>query len=708
MLEDISPLLKFWSIRLLSQPREWRRFVKDAYFQDQDVAAWLGFDVDTAELREDFVEVTRRLPSKFRRKTDSDEKDAVFLKNLRSNWKKLRRQSIGRRLTISSFPELHRRLRVLGQAYDLTPTEQKIWLISGLRDMDDTFRDVLCLMANASRRQYLINLARMMRLPSQRVISAVGPNSNLFRLDLLRWNSDRNTGAYLNCQTERIRDQFLDPEFSVDKLMRGTLTKAPASTLRLGDFPMLKEDLAIFLPYLKKAVKNGQRGVNILLHGPPGTGKTEMSRLIGQTVNRPTYEVATEDHDVESLNARDRMMALTKSLILMRKRSAIIVFDEAEDLFRGSLFRSSFAQERKGRFNQLLETNPVPVIWISNHISSMDPAFLRRFDFVLEFTPPKRSQRRRILSKVGHQVLDEALIEQLADCPDLTPAVVERACRVASTLPDEGKANPSPQRAVRMMLRNTLKAQDNPAWRRIEKGKHREPTEFRTEYLNTEIDLKSVAESLVHRAEGRLCLFGPPGTGKTSFGHFLSRSLERPLLIKRASDLISPYLGMTERNMAGAFEEARRDEAILLIDEVDSFLRDRRGAFRSWEVTEVNEFLTQMESFEGIFIASTNLVDDLDPAAARRFDFKVRFDYLRPDQAEGLLIEQLKRLGIPPADKKIRGEIRETGMLTPGDFANLSREHRLRPFTSAEAFLDALHREVKLKSEGNARKMGFV
>lgn len=87
-----------------------------------------------------------------------------------------------------------------------------------------------------------------------------------------------------------------------------------------------------------------------------------------------------------------------------------------------------------------------------------------------------------------------------------------------------------------------------------------------------------------------------------------------PLLIKRASDLMSMWVGENEQNIALAFKEAEQDGALLLIDEVDSFLQDRRGAKNSWEVTLVNEMLTQMEAFSGVFIASTNLMDGLDQA----------------------------------------------------------------------------------------------
>ena len=156
---------------------------------------------------------------------------------------------------------------------------------------------------------------------------------------------------------------------------------------------------------------------------------------------------------------------------------------------------------------------------------------------------------------------------------------------------------------------------------------------YRLELLNADCDLARLQEGLGRVGEGRLCLYGPPGTGKTAFGRHLAQALDRPLLVKRASDILSPYVGMAERNIAQMFREARADGAVLLLDEADSLLRDRQGAQRSWEVTQVNEMLTQMEEFRGIFIASTNLMNSLDAAAMRRFDACIRLGYLAPAQA---------------------------------------------------------------------------
>ena len=71
---------------------------------------------------------------------------------------------------------------------------------------------------------------------------------------------------------------------------------------------------------------------------------------------------------------------------------------------------------------------------------------------------------------------------------------------------------------------------------------------------------------------------------------------------------------------------------VLLLDEVDSFLSERTQARHSWERTQANELLQQMERYPGIFIAATNLMSGIDTTALRRFDFKLNFRALTPAQ----------------------------------------------------------------------------
>lgn len=135
---------------------------------------------------------------------------------------------------------------------------------------------------------------------------------------------------------------------------------------------------------------------------------------------------------------------------------------------------------------------------------------------------------------------------------------------------------------------------------------------------------------MIDNPSARSCLYDPPGTGKTAYGYWLAEQLNKPIILKRESDLLGSYVGENERQIA-AFRQAEQQKAVLMIDEVDSFLMDGRSAKQSWEVSMVNEMLTQMESFSGGGIASTNLMDGLDQVALRRFDLKVKFDFLKEE-----------------------------------------------------------------------------
>lgn len=164
---------------------------------------------------------------------------------------------------------------------------------------------------------------------------------------------------------------------------------------------------------------------------------------------------------------------------------------------------------------------------------------------------------------------------------------------------------------------------------------------------------------------------------------------------------------MTERNLLRAFREAEAANGVLLLDEVDSFLQDRRDAQRSWEVTQVNEMLTQMESFGGVFVATTNLMDGLDQAALRRFDLKLRFGYLRPEQSRRMLTRHSDDLGLTAPAADVSDAVSRLAALTPGDVAAAARQHRFRPFASPAELLRALVGECELKASGPQRTIGF-
>lgn len=235
------------------------------------------------------------------------------------------------------------------------------------------------------------------------------------------------------------------------------------------------------------------------------------------------------------------------------------------------------------------------------------------------------------------------------------------------------------------------------------------PAFYDTRFVNTTANLDEICEGLKRCGAGRLCLYGPPGTGKTAYVRWLARELGVPLIAKRASDLLSMFVGGTEALICEAFEEAKRAGALLLIDEADSFLRDRELSQRSWEVTQVNELLTQMESFSGIFCATTNLFENIDRAALRRFDLKAKFDFLRPEQRLGLLERHLAALGLGTEGVQgLQSRLARLDCITPGDFAAIERGSAFSPIQSAEEFLRRLEDDAALKDEGRKKpRIGF-
>lgn len=223
----------------------------------------------------------------------------------------------------------------------------------------------------------------------------------------------------------------------------------------------------------------------------------------------------------------------------------------------------------------------------------------------------------------------------------------------------------------------------------------------------------ALAKRLREHPKGNVLLYGPPGTGKTAFAHFVARQLDRSVLVKRASDLISKWVGETEKCIRAMFVEAASDNAVLLLDEADSFLQDRRLAHRQWEITEVNELLTRMEGFEGVFICATNFIEQLDPAAMRRFAVKVRFDPLRGEQVHALFADMLSALKIGPLpeheQQRLSRELNSLSGLTPGDFNAARKALDLGAYpATVQGFLDALGEELACKPGLLKRRIGFA
>lgn len=604
-------------------------------------------------------------------------------------------------------PQLWRNLNHLRRSFGLNATELDVVAFRAMLRLHPGFAELatkyigLCIDFQFQRR-----LAAIFDVPLSKVERALDRRGRLvqsglvsIQLGVLGPLEDR-----LTLRSGMISN-LVSPNKSAGDLLASLLPRKREPHLCLGDYPHMADEVELLCNSLHHALALGRCGANVLLHGAPGTGKTELAAALAAELGCPLY-LASSDCDLSLLPRYRLARAMHQQRIIPVAGKGILLVDEAEDLFPTG---DSDPQQvpTKAAINECLEENPTPTIWISNKVRHLDEAFLRRFDLVIHVSSlPARAKGNLLRKVLPAQVLDEREIRRYASQRELSPAMLTRLAAVA--IGDGANGNTDVRRNMQILSSHYMKTlgATPPSFSNLAPILKHD-----LELLNTDIPLQPVIDTMTRSTTGaRLLLHGLPGTGKTAFGRAVAERLDRPLLQRQASSLLSMWLGGTERNLREMFDEARQEDGILLLDEADSFLRDRSNARAHWEATQTNELLTQMETFDGVFICTTNRLNDLDPAALRRFDLKVEFRPLCNAQRLELVHQCCVSLGICADFNKssLAGRVHALDGLTPGDAAAALRRLSIsgEPCT-IDSLLSALATECRYKPATH-QPIGFI
>lgn len=576
---------------------------------------------------------------------------------------------------------------------------------------------------------------------------------------------------------------------SVNTLIKNIGYKQAPSALKLDDFSYMHQKVDMLLHYAR-ASKNG----SILLYGRAGVGKSELVSVIAKELGKEVIcvkNIIINDEERKGAKAEKRMSAFALMQHTLSSDKHIVLYDECEDTICYN------ALERKAGINTMLENTKLVNFFVSNS-NAMDPAFLRRFDIVCEIKPPPKRKKIQLIQSLLERrkiTLDTPLLEAVATNQYLTQGNLIKSANVASKFgkkdaqkifikcinetlraknvapikPKKPKESKEAKESSKMpysmeliecstdivRLSQNIKALcDKPQSQLYlaKKAAKKEGREFDRDFLLDFSGKTQVAPKSSKNCGIRLLAYGGAGSGKSEFAKRLAKECDKKLLSYKMSDLLSMFVGGSEKNIARAFKKAKQKEAILHIDEIDSIGYNREGATRTWERTLVNELLTQMENYDGVFIATSNHLDCLDRAILRRFDSKIEFRPLSPQNLKKAFRMYAEYLGLEcdfgdfasvdssvdfgvdssaecrakssvdssAVDSGVKGSAKSSDFASVeshlaklenicfGDFALIAREARFAPLKSAQDLLSKLQAESKIKESGRgSAKVGF-
>lgn len=467
----------------------------------------------------------------------------------------------------------------------------------------------------------------------------------------------------------------------------------------VGGMQSLKADLratiGLVLAYPHEAESLRVAFNGILLYGPPGTGKSFIAEATAGEfgLNFVKFEPGTLDPTSAGGSQITAVFECAE-----QNPPALLFLDDFDSVARRRDETNLTGWERNvlGQVLSCLEAQrrnwSVFVVAATNDLQALDPAVIRpgRFDRQVRVDLPDREARRAIFDAQlrGRPSAADIVTTELAARTDgFSAARIKEVVDAAALLVLEAVADGESARTIDQAdLVKAIEGQrgrDRPpmdtwAWDQLVLS---ENTKRELQELQRLVESPERARKLGIMVPAGALLYGPPGTGKTTIARVLAAQAKASFYPVKGSDIVSKWLGESERNVADLFARARANApSIVFIDEIDALVPRRSDAGDNQAISRVvNQLLQEIDglgSSAGVFVlGATNRPDMLDPALLRGGRLGRHIEVPLPSPAERLTLLELftRSMRLAP-DVALKGLAHKTGGFSGADLQALCQK----------------------------------